>query len=114
MKPDVNKFTSIFMCLHVVSLILREKRLCWFGHVECSSGAVRTACDIQIEGRRVVGSGVGRSKLIWKKLKEKDCMLIKNLIMMMAAGAIECILKKKMKKMLLVHNIGPVKQKILV
>ena len=24
----------------------------WFGHVERSSGAVRTACDTQIEGRR--------------------------------------------------------------
>ena len=31
--------------------ILRERRLRWFGHVECSSGAVRTACDIQIDGR---------------------------------------------------------------
>ena len=26
--------------------------LCWFGHVERSSGAIRTACDIQIEGRQ--------------------------------------------------------------
>ena len=34
-----------------------------------SSGAVRTACDIQIEGRR----GAGRPKLTWKKLTEKDC-----------------------------------------
>ena len=31
--------------------ILRERRPCWFGHVERSSGAVRTACDIQIDGR---------------------------------------------------------------
>ena len=42
-----------------LDLILRERRLRWFGHVECSSGAVRTACDIQIEGRR----GAGRPKL---------------------------------------------------
>ena len=49
--------------------ILRERRLHWFGHVECSSGAVRTACDIQIDGRR----GIGRPKLTWKKLTEKDC-----------------------------------------
>ena len=34
-----------------------------------SSGAVRTACDIQIDGR----PGVGRPKLTWKKLLEKDC-----------------------------------------
>ena len=37
--------------LEDLNLILRERRLCWFGHVECSSGAVRTACDIQIDGR---------------------------------------------------------------
>ena len=46
-----------------------ERRLRWFGHVERSSGAVRTACDIQIEGRR----GTGRPKLTSKKLTEKDC-----------------------------------------
>ena len=34
-----------------LDLILRERRLRWFGHVERYSGAVRTACDIQIEGR---------------------------------------------------------------
>ena len=53
--------------LEDLDLILRE-RLRWFGHVEGSSGAVRTACDIQIDGRR----GAGRSKLTWKKLTEKD------------------------------------------
>ena len=37
--------------------------------MERSSGAVRTACDIQIEGRW----GAGRPKLTWKKLTEKDC-----------------------------------------
>ena len=50
-------------------LILSERRLRWFGHVERSSGAVRTTCDIQIDGRR----GAGRPKLTWKKLMEKDC-----------------------------------------
>ena len=29
-------------------LILRERRLRWFRHVECSSDAVRTACDIKV------------------------------------------------------------------
>ena len=28
----------------------RERRLRWFGHVVRSSGAIRTACDIQIDG----------------------------------------------------------------
>ena len=55
--------------LQDLDLILRERRLCWFGHVECSSGAIRTACDIQIDGRR----GARRPNLTWKKLTEKDC-----------------------------------------
>ena len=50
-------------------LILREGRLRWFGHVERSSGAIRTACDIQIDGRR----RAGRPKLTWKKLIVRDC-----------------------------------------
>ena len=50
-------------------LILRERRPPWFGHVERSSGAVRTACDMQNDGRQ----GAGRPKLTWKKLTEKDC-----------------------------------------
>ena len=55
--------------LENLHLILRERRLHWLGHVERSSGAVRTACDIQIEGRR----GTIRPKQAWKKLTEKDC-----------------------------------------
>ena len=39
-------------------------RLQKFGHVERSSGAVRTACDIQIDGRQ----GAGKPKLTCKKL----------------------------------------------
>ena len=34
-----------------------------------SNGANRTACDVQIDGRR----GAGRPKLTWKKLMERDC-----------------------------------------
>ena len=49
--------------------ILREKRFRWFGNVECSGGAVRTARDIQIDGRQ----GVGRPNLTLKKLTEQDC-----------------------------------------
>ena len=37
--------------------------------MEHSSGAVRTACDIQIDGWQ----GAGRPKLTKKKLTEKDC-----------------------------------------
>ena len=58
-----------------LDLILRERRLCWFGHVKRSSGAIRTACDIQIDGRGGGGGGgggggAGRPKLTWKKLTE--------------------------------------------
>ena len=41
--------------LEDLDLILRERRLRWFGHVKRSSGAIRTACDIQMEGRRGQG-----------------------------------------------------------
>ena len=47
-----------------LDLILRERRLRWFGHV-----ALRTACDLQIDGRQ----GAGKPKLTWKKLMERDC-----------------------------------------
>ena len=36
--------------LEDLDLILRERRLRWFGHVERLSGAIRTAYDIQIDG----------------------------------------------------------------
>ena len=55
--------------LEDINLILRERRLRWFEHVERSCGAVRTACNIQIDGRW----GAGRPKLAWKKLTENDC-----------------------------------------
>ena len=34
-----------------LNLILRERGFRWFGHEEHSSRAVRTVCDIQVEGR---------------------------------------------------------------
>ena len=55
--------------LEDLNLILRERRLRWFGHVARSSGAIRTAYDMQIDGKR----GAGRPKQTWKKLTEKDC-----------------------------------------
>ena len=49
-----------------LDLILREK-VRWFGHVEHSTGAVRTSCDRQVGGRRMPG----RPKMMWKKLTLK-------------------------------------------
>ena len=55
--------------LEDLDLILRERRLRWFGHVARLSGAIRTAYDMQIDSKR----GAGRPKQTWKKLTEKDC-----------------------------------------
>ena len=52
-----------------LDLILKERRLRWYGHVECSSGAIKTAFDIQVDGKR----GPGRPKMTWKQLTERDC-----------------------------------------
>ena len=37
--------------LEELDFILRERRHRWFGYVELSGGAMRTACDIQVDGR---------------------------------------------------------------
>ena len=52
-----------------LDLILKEKRLQWYGHVELSNGAVKTAFDIQVDGM----FGPGRPKMTWKQLTERDC-----------------------------------------
>ena len=39
-----------------------------YGHVERSNGAVKTAFDIQVNGKR----GTGRPKMTWKQLTERD------------------------------------------
>ena len=52
-----------------LELVLKERRLRWCGHVERCNGAVKTAFDIQVEGKR----GPGRPKMTWKQLTEGDC-----------------------------------------
>ena len=52
-----------------LNLILKEGRLCWYGHVEHSHGAVKTAFDLQVDGKH----GPGRPKMTWKQLTERDC-----------------------------------------
>ena len=51
-----------------LDLILKE-RIRWYGHLEGSIGAVKTAFDIQVDGKR----GPGRPKMTWKQLTERDC-----------------------------------------
>ena len=50
-----------------LDLILKERRLRWYGHVERSNGAVKTTCHIQVEEKR----GPGRPKMTWKQLTER-------------------------------------------
>ena len=56
-----------------LDFILKERRLRWYGHVERSNRAVKTAFDIQIVGKR----GPGRPKMTWKQLTERDCREMK-------------------------------------
>ena len=41
-----------YLELEDIGLILRKRWLNWLSHVEHSSGAFRTACAIQVDGRR--------------------------------------------------------------
>ena len=47
-----------------LDLILKDRGLRWYGHVERSSGAIKTAFDIQVDGK---------PKMTWKQLTERDC-----------------------------------------
>ena len=61
--------TYIFMDLcPLENITMEERRLRWYGHVERSNGAVKTAFDIQVNGKR----GPGRPKMTWKQLTERD------------------------------------------
>ena len=51
-----------------LGLILKERRLRWYGYVERSNDAVKTAFDIQVNGK----CGPGRPKMTWKQLTERD------------------------------------------
>ena len=52
-----------------MDLILKDGRLRWYGHVERSNGAVKTAFEIQVVGKH----GPGRPKMTWKQLTVRDC-----------------------------------------
>ena len=52
-----------------LDLILKERRLRRYGHVERSNGAVKTVFDIRVDGKL----GPGRPKMTWKQLTERDC-----------------------------------------
>ena len=60
---------ELLLRLGIEDLDLKERRLRWYGHVKRSNGAVKTAFDIQADGKR----GPGRPKMTWKQLTERDC-----------------------------------------
>ena len=51
-----------------LDVILREKRLRWYGHVERSTGAINTTFHMQVPGN----AGRGRPRLTWKEVSKKD------------------------------------------
>ena len=58
----------VWLGIEDLDLILKERRLRWYGHVERSNGVVKTAFDIQVDGK----CGPGRPKMTWKQLTERD------------------------------------------
>ena len=59
----------VLLGIEDLDLILKERRLHCYGHVECCNGAVKTAFHIQVEGK----PGPGRPKMGRKQLTERDC-----------------------------------------
>ena len=57
-----------WLSIEDLDLILKERRLHWYGHVERSYGAIKKAFDIQADGKH----GPGRPKMTWKQLTERD------------------------------------------
>ena len=68
----VDKTFSKVLCANTLPFLARksekERRLRWYGQVECSNGAVKTAFDIQVNGKH----GPWRPKMTWKQLTERD------------------------------------------
>ena len=52
----------------IMIAIIIHTNIRWYGHVERSNGAVKTAFDIKVNGKR----GPGRPKMTWKQLTERD------------------------------------------
>ena len=48
--------------------LIRERRLRWYGHVECSSGEINRVRTMPIPGKR----GPGRPAMTWDELVNKD------------------------------------------
>ena len=51
-----------------LEVVLREKRLRWFGDVQRAPGAIKSVTELVVEGRR----GRGRPKMTWKETTRRD------------------------------------------
>ena len=71
-RPTVKKICQLncnFFFAHDENVCYINLSNQWYGHVECSNGAVKTAFDIQVDGK----CGLGRPKMTWEQLTERDC-----------------------------------------
>ncbi|XP_014675865.1 PREDICTED: uncharacterized protein LOC106815854 [Priapulus caudatus] len=51
-----------------LDVVLRERRLRWYGHVQCSTGAIKIVGEVRVVGVR----RRGRPKMSWKEVVTKD------------------------------------------
>ena len=49
--PELFSYLFARLGIEDLYLILKEKKLRWYGHVERSNNAVKTAFDIQVDGK---------------------------------------------------------------
>ena len=92
-KQDIVTIRSnellVLLGIEDLDLILKERRLCWYGHVEWPNSAVKTTCDIQGDGKRGCEiCHVCSKPATWKTAHWCGCCpcthtLIKNLVMVM-------------------------------
>ena len=66
----ITRFNELLAQLGIedLDLILKERRLHWYRHVERSNGAVKTAFDIQVDRK----CWPGRPKMTWKQLTKRS------------------------------------------
>ena len=62
-------FLALQLGTEDLEIILKDRRLHWYGHVERSKDAVRTAFGMQVDEK----CGPGMPKMIWRQLTERDC-----------------------------------------
>ena len=62
--------------LESLDLVLRERRLRWYGHVERSTRGVKAVCDLRVQGRQ----RPGRPKMSWTELAKRETLESGNLL----------------------------------